>query len=89
MARRDEGEYRAYLTEEQRRQAGCITGRMQRHFHHGLLALRRQPESVGGDGRTEGIPDHTLESVPAAGADANGGVEIEAVLSRMTGPGSR
>jgi hypothetical protein len=27
-----------YLKEEQRRAAGCIAGRMQRHFHHGLLA---------------------------------------------------
>jgi hypothetical protein len=27
------------LTEEQRRQAGCIARRMQRDFHHGLLAL--------------------------------------------------
>ncbi len=37
MARREEGEYREYLTDEQRRQAGCISGRMQRHFHDGLL----------------------------------------------------
>ena len=53
------------------------------------LALRRQPESVRGDGRAEGIPDHTLESIPAAGANPDGGVEIEAVLSGMTGPGAR
>ena len=26
-----------YLNEEQRREAGCSAGRMQRHFHHGLL----------------------------------------------------
>jgi hypothetical protein len=37
MARRDEGKYRQYLTEKQRRQAGCSAGRMQRDFHHGLL----------------------------------------------------
>ena len=28
---------RQYLTEEQRRQAGCSAGRMQLDFHHGLL----------------------------------------------------
>ena len=33
----DEGEYRQYLTEEQRSQAGCSAGRMQLDFHHGLL----------------------------------------------------
>jgi hypothetical protein len=27
-ARREEGEYREYLTDEQRREAGCIAGRM-------------------------------------------------------------
>ena len=37
LARRDEGKYRQYLTEKQRRQAGCSAGRMQRDFHHGLL----------------------------------------------------
>ena len=26
-----------YSTEEQRREAGCIAGRMPRDFHHGLL----------------------------------------------------
>jgi hypothetical protein len=36
-ARRDEREYREYLSEEQRRQAGCSAGRMQLDFHHGLL----------------------------------------------------
>ena len=36
-ARRDEGEYRQYTTEEQRSQAGCSAGRMQLDFHHGLL----------------------------------------------------
>ena len=35
--RRDEGKYRQYVTEEQRRQAGCSAGRMQLDFHHGLL----------------------------------------------------
>src|SRR6266508_502066 len=28
LARREEGEYREYLTDEQRREAGCIAGRM-------------------------------------------------------------
>src|SRR5688572_1496312 len=37
LARRDDREYREYLREEQRRQAGCIARRMQRDFHHGLL----------------------------------------------------
>src|SRR5438093_12381953 len=37
MARRDDREYREYLREEQRSQRGCIAGRMQPDFHHGLL----------------------------------------------------
>ena len=36
MARRDDREYREYLREEQRRPRGCIAGRMQLAFHHGL-----------------------------------------------------
>jgi hypothetical protein len=32
MARREEGEYREYATDEQRSQAGCIAGRMQTNF---------------------------------------------------------
>ncbi len=31
-------QYREYLREEQRSQRGCIAGRMQLEFHHGLLA---------------------------------------------------
>jgi len=38
MTRRDDREYREYLREEQRSQRGCIAGRMQPEFHHGLLA---------------------------------------------------
>ncbi len=38
LTRHDEGKYRQYVTEEQRRQPGCSAGRMQRDFHHGLLA---------------------------------------------------
>ena len=37
LARRDDREYREYLREEQRRQRGCIAGRMPVDFHHGLL----------------------------------------------------
>ena len=39
MARRDEREYREYLSEEQRSQRGCIARRMQAAFRHGLLEL--------------------------------------------------
>ena len=45
MARRDDREYREYLSEEQRCQAGCIAGRMQADLHHGLLA--EQAERAG------------------------------------------
>src|SRR5712691_7737626 len=41
MARRDDREYRKYLREEQRSQAGCSAGRMQPEFRHGLLALAK------------------------------------------------
>jgi hypothetical protein len=37
LARRDDREYREYLSEEQRSQRGCIARRMQPEFHHGLL----------------------------------------------------
>src|SRR5437016_11616519 len=36
-ARRDDQEYRLYLSEEQRSPRGCIARRMQPDFHHGLL----------------------------------------------------
>ena len=38
--RREEGEYLEYLSDEHRRGAGGIGGRMQWGFHHGLLAFR-------------------------------------------------
>ena len=42
-ARREEGKYRKYLTHRGQRpappQVGCIGGRMQQDFHHGLLRL--------------------------------------------------
>jgi protein ImuB len=41
-SRREEGEYREYSTDEQRRAPGCIARRMQRDFHHGLLGAVRQ-----------------------------------------------
>jgi hypothetical protein len=47
LARRDDREYREYLREEQRRPRGCIAGRMQLAFHHGLLAV---DEAVGRGG---------------------------------------
>src|SRR4051812_14600110 len=37
LARRDDGEYREYLTEEQRRQTGCIAGRMPTPFVRWVL----------------------------------------------------
>jgi len=50
MTRRDDREYREYLREEQRRQRGCIAGRMQLDFHHGLLpALGQKTIEVGLD----------------------------------------
>src|SRR5437773_4696239 len=39
-ARRDDREYREYLSEEQRSWWGCIARRMQPDFHHGLPARR-------------------------------------------------
>ena len=39
MARRDDREYREYLSEEQRSQRGCIARRMQPDFRHGLLGF--------------------------------------------------
>ena len=53
MTRRDDREYREYLREEQRSQRGCIAGRMQLEFHHGLLAhetgtYRNRPRSEVG-----------------------------------------
>src|SRR2546427_3989148 len=40
-ARRDDREYREYLSEEQRSRRGCIARRMQPDFHHGLLGVER------------------------------------------------
>src|SRR5438552_13974854 len=42
LARRDDREYREYLSEEQRSRWGCIARRMQPGFRHGLLA----PDSI-------------------------------------------
>jgi hypothetical protein len=39
LTRRDDGEYRQYVTEKQRREPGCSAGRLQRDFRRGLLAL--------------------------------------------------
>jgi len=35
-------QYREYLKEEQRSPRGCIAGRMQLEFHHGLLSSDRK-----------------------------------------------
>src|ERR1700686_5923908 len=52
LARRDDREYREYLREEQRSQAGCIADRMQLDFHHGLLdgETEREGDNVEDDG---------------------------------------
>ena len=48
FARREEGEYWEYLTDEQRSGAGWIAGRMQWHFCYGLAAkLRLKPPRPG------------------------------------------
>jgi hypothetical protein len=46
LTRRDDREYREYLRKEQRSQRGCIAGRMQTEFHHGLLTRRARRETV-------------------------------------------
>ncbi len=46
MARSDEREYREYLNEERRSQRGCIAGRMQPDFRHGLLT-QLEPDRSG------------------------------------------
>ena len=58
LARRDEEEYREYLTEEQRSQLGCIARRMQRDLHHGLLAGGRERTGSSGpkSGRATLVP---------------------------------
>jgi hypothetical protein len=45
LARRDDREYREYLSEEQRSQRGCIASRMQPDFHHGLPTSHTRPPS--------------------------------------------
>jgi hypothetical protein len=52
MARREDREYREYLSEEQRRRRGCIARRMQLEFHHGLL----------GQANGHGLSDDVLDS---------------------------
>src|ERR1700676_808334 len=56
LARRDDREYREYLREEQRSQAGCSAGRMQPDFHHGLLGLDGVLEQYP----SSPTPDHQL-----------------------------
>src|SRR3989442_13334102 len=53
-ARRDDREYREYLSEEQRSRRGCIARRMQPDFHHGLLGcVPKLPRHHGGHGGYE------------------------------------
>ena len=51
LARRDDREYREYLREEQRSQAGCSAGRMPPEFteaeHHRARGLPRRPSATG------------------------------------------
>ena len=63
LTRRDEGEYRQYSTEEQHSQAGFSAGRMQWHFHHGLLCAALIAVSCGG---TDATPSDTTEPNPVA-----------------------
>src|ERR1035437_6617167 len=51
VARRDDREYREYLSEEQRSRRGCIARRMQLGFHHGLLG---RAASANGDAPRRG-----------------------------------
>ena len=53
MARRDDREYRDYLSEEQRSQRGCLARRMQPDFHHGLLERTEIAEGTDSHGETE------------------------------------
>jgi DNA-binding beta-propeller fold protein YncE len=46
-ARRDDREYREYWREEQRSRRGCIAGRMQLAFHHGLPGHGEAPFLTG------------------------------------------
>src|SRR5687767_4878187 len=46
LARRDDREYREYLREEQRRQPGCIAGRMPAPFMRRILASARRYEEI-------------------------------------------
>ena len=55
MARREEGEYREYATDEQRRQAGCIAGRMQTNFGDATLGLGARARL-----RREPLPDNEI-----------------------------
>ena len=59
---RDEGEYRQYLTEKQRSQAGCSAIRMQSDFHHGLLAYEARP-----GGSLLGLRHTRVRGVPLVG----------------------
>ena len=55
--RREEGKYGQYLTDEQRRSAGFSVGRMQRDFHHGLLARGSLAWPTAHSLKETGLPD--------------------------------
>ena len=48
------------------------------------LTRRRQSEAIGGDRRAQGVPADPLESVSMPGWNPHGGLEVEAVLPRVT-----
>ena len=58
MTRRDDRAYREYVREEQRSQRGCIAGRMQLEFHHGLLAAIVPGSPFDLDRLRGGPPEH-------------------------------
>src|SRR5881397_1006418 len=63
LTRRDDRAYREYLREEQRSQRGCIAGRMQLEFHHGLLGARLTDDSSIPSTRTS-APSWLLHFLP-------------------------
>src|SRR5206468_5537107 len=75
MTRRDDRAYREYVREEQRSQRGCIAGRMQPEFHHGLLEVYRGGRRY--EMETEGRP-------PVAGGHTGRGRPMSRPLPDLT-----
>ena len=65
---------------------GPIRPRVPELEHH--LPLGRQTKPVLRDGRPQRVPAEPLESVPLLGRDAHASLEVEALLARVTAPGS-